>query len=67
MVLNLNAGYRLSSAGKSTASINLRVMNALDTRYETGGYFDYDNQGNYVPLKIPAATRNALAELRVDF
>jgi iron complex outermembrane receptor protein len=66
-VLNLNVGYRTHFAGKSTAAINVRLMNALDTRYETGGYYDYDDQGNYAPLKIPAATRNALAELRVDF
>jgi hypothetical protein len=43
------------------------VFNLLDERYATGGYMDYDATGALVPFLIPAATRNALAELRVDF
>jgi outer membrane receptor protein involved in Fe transport len=67
-VLNLTGGWRVHFGGNgSSALLNVRVLNALDKRYETGGYFDYDEQGNYSALKIPAARRNALGELRVEF
>lgn len=64
-VLNLSGGYRLPFAGASEATIQVRVFNALDKKYETGGYFDYDDAGNYVPLFVPAATRNVLVEVRM--
>ena len=66
-VLDLDAGYRRPLGDGREAMLMVRVFNALDKRYETGGYFDYDDNGNYGPLIIPAATRNALAELRVEF
>lgn len=49
------------------AELSLRVANALDARYETGGWMDYDAAGNLVPVLIPAATRGWLAGLRVDW
>ena len=45
----------------------LLVLNVLDKRYVTGGYFDYDDAGNYVPLLIPAATRSILAGLEMEW
>ncbi|HUK61756.1 MAG TPA: TonB-dependent receptor [Dongiaceae bacterium] len=65
-VLNLTGGVRMHVGGAS-ALLDLRLLNALDRRYETGGYFDYDESGHYAALKIPAARRNALGELRVEF
>jgi outer membrane receptor for Fe3+-dicitrate len=66
-VLNLSGGYRRSLAGGGEAGLVVRVFNALDRKYETGGYFDYDASGNYVPHYIVAAERNAIAELKVDW
>jgi len=43
------------------------VFNVLDRRYESGGYFDYDQNGSYVAHFVPAATRNAIAQLDVSF
>jgi iron complex outermembrane receptor protein len=65
-VLDLIAAVRVSPAA-SNLSFTLRVLNALDTRYATGGYMDYDAVGNLVPQFVPAATRNVLGELRVTF
>jgi iron complex outermembrane receptor protein len=66
-VLDLNAGWRRSFAGGSEATFMVRVFNALDLEYAAGGYFDYDDAGNYVPLLVPAATRNVMAQVRVEF
>jgi hypothetical protein len=48
-------------------ALGLRVFNALDKSYETGGYMDYDAAGAYVPQFMPAAKRNVLGEVRVEF
>jgi len=44
---------------------SVRLLNALDARYATSGYLDYDAAGELVPHLIPAATRTAMAELRM--
>ncbi len=66
-VLNLSGGYRRALASGAEAALVLRLFNALDRRYETGGYFDYDAAGNYVAHFVPAATRHAIAQLDVKF
>jgi iron complex outermembrane receptor protein len=66
-VLNLTGGYRHAFGSGAEAALVLRVFNALDRRYETGGYFDYDETGNYVAHFVPAATRNAIVQLDVEF
>ncbi|HEY3216545.1 MAG TPA: TonB-dependent receptor [Candidatus Eisenbacteria bacterium] len=66
-VLNLTGGYRLSFGDGAQATLLVRVLNALDKEYEAGGYFDYDEDGNFAALFVPAAKRNVLAELRVGF
>jgi hypothetical protein len=65
-VMNLGAGVRIARGGPA-AVLSVRVLNALDRRYETGGYFDYDPSGRYVPLYIPASTRSVLAEARIEY
>jgi iron complex outermembrane receptor protein len=64
-VLNLSAGYRLP-LGPAHAELSLRLLNALDHRYAAGGYAYRWGYATYVAY-IPAATRNALAELRLEF
>jgi hypothetical protein len=66
-VLNLSAGYRRTLPGIAVAELSVRMFNALDRRYETGGYTDFDALGNPFPAFIPAARRNVLAELRFAF
>ncbi len=67
-VLNLSGGYQLPWGGGSEASLVVRVFNVLDERYATSGYMNYDFATNSLyPVFIPAATRNALAEVRVVF
>lgn len=44
-----------------------RVQNATDVRYATGGWMDYDENGNYGPLLLPAAPRSWTLALRVDW
>jgi iron complex outermembrane recepter protein len=74
-VLNFLAGYRralqqldLDVAGDVPASVELsvRLFNALDRRYETGGYSYLYGGVRYTDF-IPAATRNVLAQVRLDF
>lgn len=65
-VLNLSGGYRFARADGPAAQLTLRVFNALDARYETGGY-SYFYLGTRYTDFIPAATRNAVAEVRVEF
>ena len=70
--MNLFAGYRLPfrvvspESPSSTIEFSLRVFNALDRRYETGGYSYFFGGTRYTDF-IPAATRNALAQVRVEF
>jgi iron complex outermembrane receptor protein len=67
-VLNLSGGYRAVRPGGGGPALELtvRVLNALGARYETGGY-SYLYAGTRYTDFIPAATRNALAEVRVEF
>lgn len=65
--LDVVAGWRFATAGGSSAEVSLRVANALDDHYATGGYMDYDASGALVPQFIPAATRNLLGQVRVVF
>jgi len=65
-VLNLSSGYRHNRAEGPAVELSLRVFNALDRRYETGGY-SYLLFGTRYTDFIPAATRNALAQVRVEF
>jgi len=65
-VLNLSGGYRLARAEGPAVELSLRVFNALDRRYETGGYSYFFGGTRYTDF-IPAATRNALAQVRVEF
>jgi outer membrane receptor protein involved in Fe transport len=66
-VLDLMGGWRFPWGPDSHAELTLRVNNALDREYSTGGYMDYDDAGNLVPQFIPAAKRNLLAQVRVEF
>jgi iron complex outermembrane receptor protein len=65
-VLNLR-GAVARPIGTARAEFALRLFNAFDARYATGGYMDYDAAGALVPHVTPAATRHWLAELRVEF
>jgi iron complex outermembrane receptor protein len=65
-VVNLLAARRLSVGG-SAIDLAVRVLNALDERYETSGYMDYDTAGQLVPHLIPAATRAWLGQVTVGF
>ena len=65
-VLNLTAGWRVPFAGASQTELTVRVFNLADERYEAGGY-TYRYLGERYVEFIPAATRNALAEVRVRF
>jgi Na+/proline symporter len=65
-VLNLSAGYRLARTDRGAVALSVRVFNALDTRYETGGY-SYLYLGQRYTDFIPAATRNVLGEIRIGF
>lgn len=54
-------------AGGSAAELSLRVNNVFDRLTESGGYTYGDGYGNtYVEL-YPAATRNWLAQVRLEF
>jgi len=66
-VTNLVGALRFSFGDGSRAELSLRLNNAFDVRYATGGYMDYDAGGNLAPQFIPAATRNLLAQVRVEF
>ena len=65
-VLNLSGGYRFEKANGPSIEVSLRLFNALDRRYETGGYSYLYGGVRYTDF-IPAATRNLLAQVRVDF
>jgi hypothetical protein len=66
-VLDVAAGWRAPAGPGSGLEVTLRVLNALDTRYATGGYMDYDATGALVPQFMPAATRHWIAEVRSTF
>ena len=63
-ILDLRAGYE-RHVGGTRVGLTLRVFNALDRRYATSGYMDYDALGALVPQYVPAATRNVLVEVRI--
>jgi iron complex outermembrane receptor protein len=65
VVWDATAGYA-RRLGESLVELRVRVFNLFDRRYETSGYMDYEGAA-LVPHYIPAAGRNALAELRVEF
>jgi len=66
-VLNLSGALAARLGGGPHGELSLRVLNATDLEYETGGYMDYDALGNLVPVFVPAATRTWLAQLRIEF
>ncbi len=63
---DLSFGIARAVAG-AKAEATLRLLNATDVRYETGGWMDYDENGDYAPLLLPAAPRNWQLALRVDW
>jgi iron complex outermembrane recepter protein len=65
-VLNLAGGYRVRRSQGPSVELSVRLFNALDRRYETGGYSYFFGGTRYTDF-IPAATRNALAQVRVEF
>ena len=62
--LDLSAALERPLAAGSLEA-RLQILNALDRRYETSGYLDYDATGDLVPHLVPAATRSVAAELRI--
>jgi iron complex outermembrane receptor protein len=65
-VLHLSGGYRLARPGRPAVELTARLFNALDRRYETGGY-SYVFAGTRYTDFIPAASRNALVSVKVVF
>lgn len=65
-LLNLVAGLAGPVAGANVRA-DVRVMNLTNRRYATSGYMDYDANGSLVPFFMPAATRNAIAELSLGW
>ena len=57
------------AVGHQQVEATLRVLNVLDRRYATGGWVDYDptTPGNWVPWLTPAALRNWMASVRVNW
>ncbi len=53
--------------GGANVGLTLRLNNALDKRYETSGYLDYDAVGVLVPHLVPAAGRNGSVQVSVLF
>jgi iron complex outermembrane recepter protein len=66
-VLDLIGGVARRLGGGPELQVSLRVFNALDRKYETGGYMDYDAGGELVPHFVPAATRSVLGEVRIEW
>jgi hypothetical protein len=67
-IMDASAGFTRAVGAQGTrVGLNVRVFNVLDEKYETGGYLDFDASGALVPVFIPAATRNVLAELRINW
>jgi len=65
-VLDLVAGGT-HRVGGANVGLTLRLNNALDKRYETSGYLDYDAVGDLVPHLVPAAGRNGSVQVTVVF
>jgi len=65
--LDLTAAQRLRVPGASNAEMSFRLVNALDLRYATTGYLDYDATGALVPFLTPAATRHWFAQVTLRF
>ena len=65
-VLHLSGGYRITRAGGPAVELSARVFNALDRHYETGGYSYFYAGARYTDF-IPAATRNAMVSVRLEF
>jgi iron complex outermembrane receptor protein len=57
------------AVGRQQVEATLRVLNVMDRQYATGGWVDYDptTPGNWVPWLTPAATRNWMASVRVEW
>ena len=53
------------TVGGSRVTARVRGLNLTDLRYATTGYMDVDRHGDFVPHRMPAATRTWLAELRM--
>jgi iron complex outermembrane receptor protein len=55
--------------GRQHVAGTLRVLNATNLEYTTGGWVDYDptTPGNWVPWLNPAALRHWIASVRVDW
>ncbi len=66
-VWNAAAGWSFAIGGTSRAGLTLRIANLFDERYCTGGYMDYDAEGNLAPMFLPAATRGWLTQVSVGF
>jgi len=64
--LDFEAGVRGAPGGTAVA-LTARLLNALDERYETGGYMDYDSAGSLVPFRTPAAGRSFHVALETRF
>jgi outer membrane receptor protein involved in Fe transport len=65
-VLNLSGAWRLPRGDGPAVELRLRVLNALDARYETAGYSYFWEGVRYTDF-IPAATRNVLGEIRMEW
>ena len=65
-VLDLIGGVTVPWGASSHVELSVRVNNVFDRLYETGGYSYYYQGVKYVEL-VPAATRNVLTQVRVDF
>jgi iron complex outermembrane receptor protein len=66
-VVNLIGGLRTRRTGGPQIELSVRVNNVFDRLYEAGGYTYRDEYGTRYADFIPAATRNVLAQLRVEF
>lgn len=66
-IYGLSGALRFPLRGTTTIEVSARVTNLFDTRYATSGYMDYDASGNLVPQFMPAATRGASGQVRLDF
>jgi iron complex outermembrane receptor protein len=67
-VIDALVGVR-RAVGQQRVEASLRVLNVFDREYATGGWVDYDptTPGNWTPWLTPAATRNWIASVRVEW
>jgi hypothetical protein len=65
--LDLGGDWAFAASRGIEVRAGVRVANVLDLRYETSGFMSYDASGAEVPLRIPAAERNVIAQLRLTF